>query len=168
MCTPTHTHNLFRCYAYSCQLTLRYTRWGRNSWTVEKSWWDSWQEKPIFLFSIPSRPVLGPVQPRIQWIMRLFSCDKSSRVVGLTIQSHLVPKLRMSRVLTPLPHTKFSPYFLEINFKYIFKSISTYRHTDGHDVANQQYSVLLRNIKLYLRAKTGCFSQVSGLKHESL
>ena len=50
-----------------------------------------------------SRPVLGPIQPPLQWVPGLSPGVKSSRGVTLTPHSLLVPWSRKSRALPLLP-----------------------------------------------------------------
>jgi hypothetical protein len=56
-------------------------------------------EKEIFLFSKTSRPTPEHDQPSIQCIPGFFLGGKSDHGMKLTIQVHLVPRLRMSRAL---------------------------------------------------------------------
>jgi hypothetical protein len=51
---------------------------------------DSWQGQEIFPFTIASRPVMGPIQPPIQWTTGAISSG-----VKLTIHHRLVPRSRM-------------------------------------------------------------------------
>jgi hypothetical protein len=56
---------------------------------------DSWQEHEIFLFSTASRPVLGPTQPPIQWVLGALSLGVKWPGVKLTTHLHLVLRVRM-------------------------------------------------------------------------
>jgi len=42
-----------------------------TGWTTEKSWFDLWQGWELFFFSRASRPVLGPIQHLIHWLLRV-------------------------------------------------------------------------------------------------
>jgi hypothetical protein len=57
------------------------TRYGLDGPRVESSWGRD--------FSHPSRPVLWPTQPPIQWVPGLFSGG-----TALTTHSHLAPRLK--------------------------------------------------------------------------
>jgi len=51
-----------------------------------------------------SRPVLGSTQPPVQWVPRVLSPGlKRGQGVTLTTHPHLVPRLRISRILPLLP-----------------------------------------------------------------
>jgi len=47
-----------------------------------------------FLIDKASRQILGPTQPPIKWVPRLFPPKQSVRGVKLTTHLHLAPKLR--------------------------------------------------------------------------
>jgi hypothetical protein len=58
----------------------------------------------IVLFSAASRPILGPNQPSVQWVPPgLFPWGLNFRGVKLTTHLNLVPRLRMSGAIPPLP-----------------------------------------------------------------
>jgi len=60
----------------------------------------------FFLIATASRLVLGPTQPSIQFVRRLFPTGvKAAGGVKLTTHLHLVPRLRMRGYIHPLPHT---------------------------------------------------------------
>jgi len=58
-------------------------------WTIEEIEFNFCQAQEIFLFLQVSRLVLGPTQSHILWVSGV---------------KHLVPKLRMSKVVLTLPH----------------------------------------------------------------
>jgi hypothetical protein len=50
------------------------------------------------------RPALEPIHPPVQWLPGTLSPgSKASRSVQLTTHLHLVPRLRMSKAVSPLP-----------------------------------------------------------------
>jgi hypothetical protein len=59
---------------------------------------DSNQGQGISLYSIASRPVLGPTQPPSQKYWRLFPREESGPGVKLTSHLHLEPRSRMVKV----------------------------------------------------------------------
>jgi hypothetical protein len=60
------------------------------------------RDKTFFL-SKTFRPVLGPIQPPIQWVQGLLYRRWSDRGVKLTIHLHLVPGLGMKGPIPPVP-----------------------------------------------------------------
>ena len=67
---------------------------------AEESWFDSRQGK-IFICP-PKRP--GSTQPFIQWLAGLFPRGYSGQVVKLTTHFNILPNVRMSGAIPPLPH----------------------------------------------------------------
>jgi hypothetical protein len=57
------------------------------------------------LFSMYSGPILGSIQPPIQWVPGLISRWYSGRGVKLTIHLQLVLRPRKHGSIHPLPHT---------------------------------------------------------------
>lgn len=51
-----------------------------------------------------SRLALGPIHPPIQWVSEALSLGKSGWSVKLTIDPHLLPRLRMSRAVALLSY----------------------------------------------------------------
>jgi hypothetical protein len=67
---------------------------------TEESWFDSRQGK-IFICP-PKRP--GFTQPFIQWLAGFFPRGYSGQVVKLTTHFNILPNVRMSGAIPPLPH----------------------------------------------------------------
>jgi hypothetical protein len=62
------------------------------------------QRQRIFLVASASRLALEPTQPPVQWVPGVLSPGvKRGRGVMLTTHTHLVPRLRMSRIYTSFP-----------------------------------------------------------------
>ena len=61
------------------------------------------KKKKIFLFSKTSRPALGSSQPPIQEVPCILPLNKSSQGLNFTTHLHVVPRLRMSGITSPLP-----------------------------------------------------------------
>ena len=72
--------------------------------TYTKSWLDSRQGTEFFLFSKTSRPALRRTQPFTQWWAGTL-CQIKNWLGRYADQStHVVPRLRMSGAITPLPY----------------------------------------------------------------
>lgn len=63
----------------------------------------------IFLFSKPSRPVLGPSKTPIECLFGALLREYSNWGVKVTTQLHLVPRLGMNGLLPPLLHVPSWP-----------------------------------------------------------
>lgn len=69
-----------------------------TGYTTEGSQFDFAQGQPIFLSSEASLPILGHTQSLIRWVPEI-----SGRGVNLAPHHRLVPRLRMSGGILPLP-----------------------------------------------------------------
>jgi hypothetical protein len=61
----------------------------------------------IFLFSKPFIPALGPTQPPLQWLQGTLFREVKSPRCGANHSPRLVPRLRMSGTVPPLPQYPF-------------------------------------------------------------
>jgi hypothetical protein len=87
---------------------------------------------------MPSRPVLGPTQPPIQWTLCAFS--PGIKLPGLTTYLQLVLRPRKLGSIHPLPHTSSwcSAYLVKHRDNFIFtycpyairQTVTTLKHTD--------------------------------------
>jgi hypothetical protein len=66
---------------------------------------NSQQEQEISLFSIPSRPALGPTQPPTQWIP--WGCFSGVKQLGHEADHSPLSsaEVKNGRAMPPLPHT---------------------------------------------------------------
>jgi hypothetical protein len=78
---------------------------------------ESRKVQDILLF----RPALAPIQPTIQRVPAFFPGRKTSRDVTLTTHLHLVPRLRISGAVPPLPPVSLHGVDRN-NFHYILQS----------------------------------------------
>jgi hypothetical protein len=97
----------------------------------------SWKDK-IFLFSIASRPAVGPTQPPIQWVPWALSPGGKRQGVKLTTHLHLVPRSRMVELYL---HSPVCLYGIVLNWLttwttllFFYHVISIFHHNPFHAV----------------------------------
>jgi hypothetical protein len=74
-------------------------------WTIGESGFDSRQGQEIFLFSIMSRPALGPTQPPAQWVLAVFSLGVKRQGREADHSPPCSAKVKKGRAVVPLPNT---------------------------------------------------------------
>jgi hypothetical protein len=81
---------------------------GRNSSVgIATGWMAGVRFPEIFeyLYSIVSRPALGPAQRPIQWVLRALSPEAKRQEVKVTTHLHLVPRSRIRGAMPPMTYT---------------------------------------------------------------
>jgi len=93
---------LLRTVLYSVSHFCEFYRLA-TGWTIGVQGFDSWRHLGIFLFSIASRPVLGPTQHHIRCVPRALS--PGVKWPGRKLTSHvlLMPRSRIRGTLLPPP-----------------------------------------------------------------